>query len=553
MPDPQSIAPTGAELAIAAPSRGSVLGQIGGTARTTWGWAVAALAVLTSVILQGNVYLNHDVGWVLYSSARMLEGQVFSRDIVAANPPLIWYLNLPPAWLAKATGVSDPTVFRLYVLGLAVLCLTLSVRSLKGTSWGRDPVLSQSFIALAAVYWLLLSGREFGQREHLMLMLVTPYLLLAAASLSGNHSAIGLSLACGVLAGIGFALKPYFLAVPLLIELHQLLARRPFQWAPRLELVAMAATGGLYLLSIPILAPDYVSSIIPMVKTIYWGFDGSLIAVLARIWAELILLPVLLALLVYNRGRPSDLQWVLGIASVGLFFAYVLQKKAFAYHAYPFQGLLSLWFLVNVGALLRSPGFSRRKASAWVWAMLALAGLSLPLGAGSSRVFTWYSDANIESGALGQETSVLIDLVNRHAGGEYFVAFSTHPYPGFPISNYSQARWGARTNSHFMVPAVAKSRERKDGAGPAARKEIERTARQFVLDDLIRFDPALVLVDDRPKRFALRTTSFDMLGFYLEDPRFREIWTGYTELPSVHGFRVFVRSAYSSGQGGANP
>lgn len=549
MPDPKSITPTCAELAVTAPSRSSASGWLRCVARLNWAWAAAAISVLLCIAVQSKVYLNHDVGWVLYSSGRMLEGRVFSRDIIAANPPLIWYLNLPPAWMAKVMGIQDATVFRLYVIGLAMLCLALSWRVLRGTSWGRDPTLFQSFIALAAVYWLVLPGREFGQREHLMLMLATPYVLLAAASLSNDRLSPGLRLACGVMAGIGFLLKPHFLAAPLLIEIHHLLAKRPFRLTPRLELVAMVATGGLYLLSIPIFAPDYVSYVIPMVKTIYWGFDGSLVAVLARIWPELILLPFLLALLLCNLGRPRDLQSVLGIAAAGLFFAYVAQRKGFAYHAYPFQGIMLLWFLVNVGTLLRSPSISKRKISWWMWVALALAGLSLPLWTGTSRLLHWYRDANVDSGVLGRQTTELIDLVNRYAGEEYFTAFSTHPYPGFPISNYSQAKWGARANSHFMIPAVAKLRETGANHGSNSQEEIERAAHQFILDDLIRFEPALVLIDQRPRRYALRNSTFDILDFYLEGARFREIWARYTEISSMHGFRVFIRTSRRSDRG----
>ena len=549
MPDPKVIAQTCAKLIVPKPSPSSSSRWFGRLVQLNWAWAAAAIGVLLCIALQSKVYPNHDVGWVLYSSGRMLEGQVFSRDIIAANPPLIWYLNLPPAWLAKVTGIQDATVFRLYVIGLAVLCLALSWRALQGTGCGRDPILSRTFIAVAAAYWLVLPGREFGQREHLMLMLATPCVLLAAARLSNDRLSPGLRLACGLMAGIGFSLKPYFLAVPLLIETHQLLAMRPFRWKPRLELVAMMATGSLYLLSIPIFAPDYFSHVVPMVRTIYWGFESSSVTVLAQIAPELALLPFLLALLLYNRGRPRDVQSVLGIAAAGLFFAYVAQMKGYAYHAYPFKGIMLLWVLVNTVELVRSPHLSRRKVSSWVWVALALAGLSLPLWTGSSRLLNWYRDANVDSGVLGRQTAELIDLVNRYAGEEYFTAFSTHPYPGFPISNYSQAKWGARTNSHFMIPAVAKLRETGAKHGFNSQEEIERMARQFVLDDLIRFEPALVLVDQRSRRYALQDSAFDILGFYLEDPRFREIWARYTEISSMHGFRVFIRTSRRNDQG----
>lgn len=505
------------------------------------------LAALCGFLLQSQVHLNHDVGWVLYSSGRMLDGQVFSRDIVAANPPLIWYLNLAPAWIAEVTGIAAPTAFRLFIIGLAALCLVLAAEAMKGTSWGRDRLLTQGLIALAAIHWLILSGREFGQREHLVLMLATPYLMLSAADLAGGRSPVGLRIACGVLAAVGFCLKPHFLAVPFLIESHHLLWRRSPRAALRPQVVAMAATGLLYLLSIPLAAPDYLGAVLPLVRAIYWGFDGSAIGLLARIWAELLTLPLLIVLLIANRGRPRDLHWVLGLASAGMLLAYFLQRKGFAYHALPFQGFLLLWIFVAVGGLFRSSARVRSKPIAWLWGLVAASALALPLLTDAVRVTLWHRDARVPSGAFGAQSEDLIALVNRHAAGGFFAAFSTHPYPGFPIANYAQAAWGARTNSHLMIPAIARMRE---GGGPDGphREEIERAAHHFVIEDMRRFRPALVLLDDRDKRYALRGSDFDMLEFYLEDARFREIWSAYFELAPLHGFRVFVR-----GREGAQP
>jgi hypothetical protein len=68
----------------------------------------------------------------------------------------------------------------------------------------------------------------------------------------------------------------------------------------------------------------------------------------------------------------------------------------------------------------------------------------------------------------------------------------------------------------------------------------EDKAREFLLHDLAS-EPHVILVDARPSRHALRGLSFDILAFYLEDPRIREIWAGYGEIDPVQGFRVFLR------------
>ena len=58
-----------------------------------------------------------------------------------------------------------------------------------------------------------------------MAIAALPYLLLAARRIEGVATGRGLVLGVAVLAGLGFALKPHFLAVPGLVEALVLLHR----------------------------------------------------------------------------------------------------------------------------------------------------------------------------------------------------------------------------------------------------------------------------------------------------------------------------------------
>ncbi len=63
-----------------------------------------------------------------------------------------------------------------------------------------------------------LPGQDFGEREHLLLALVVPYLLLAAARASGREIPAAAAVLIGLLAGAAFALKPHFVLLWLAIE-----------------------------------------------------------------------------------------------------------------------------------------------------------------------------------------------------------------------------------------------------------------------------------------------------------------------------------------------
>lgn len=59
--------------------------------------SVPGLILCLGLAVQSSTFLNHDVAWVLYSSRWVFDGAVFGRDIVAANPPLIWWISLLPS------------------------------------------------------------------------------------------------------------------------------------------------------------------------------------------------------------------------------------------------------------------------------------------------------------------------------------------------------------------------------------------------------------------------------------------------------------------------
>ncbi len=72
---------------------------------------------------------------------------------------------------------------------------------------------------MAGFAWL-----HAGQREQLVLIATLPYAALIAARRAGRQVAPALALVIGAAAALGFALKHYFLIVPLLLELWLVLA-----------------------------------------------------------------------------------------------------------------------------------------------------------------------------------------------------------------------------------------------------------------------------------------------------------------------------------------
>lgn len=76
-----------------------------------WLFQVAALCLYLLLIP-----MNHDVAWYLHGAKKMVNGFVLYKDIVDVNPPLIFFVNLPPAWLAELLGVFEVSLLYIYFL-----------------------------------------------------------------------------------------------------------------------------------------------------------------------------------------------------------------------------------------------------------------------------------------------------------------------------------------------------------------------------------------------------------------------------------------------------
>ena len=156
------------------------------------------LALLAAVALIGLVpqYLSRtlpDIAFLLYAAGRVLDGATLYVDLVEINPPLIVWLNIPIVVAARELGISEITAYRLAVTLLLAGSVIASARILRRIADdGSDrPTVRPSdlptwrlTVLLIVVALFVLPRLDWGEREHLTLALVLPYVLLGAVRLT---------------------------------------------------------------------------------------------------------------------------------------------------------------------------------------------------------------------------------------------------------------------------------------------------------------------------------------------------------------------------------
>jgi hypothetical protein len=502
-------------------------------ARLRW-WSLGLLGMLwlASLVYFLHTTLNHDVAWYLVAADRFLDGARLYRDIIEVNPPLAFYLAVPPVAAARLTGWEPIDCLVVYVFLLIALSLATCDHLLKTQSdrsaGYRVGVL---FAALAAL--VLQPLALLGQREHFAVILSLPYLVLLTSRFVSSRCGTGEAFAVGVLAVFGFALKPYFLLVPIGLELYLVMQRRSLVTWLRPESLALGAGLGAYALFVYLVHPEYPSVIVPFARLTYDAYEAPFLSVLLKP----IIAAVLVGTILYGLGRraPSvDRRSDVFIVAVAGFLAgYLIQQKGWGYHLYP---ALAMMWLALASLLLQQmaigPSWPQRASwiltAAWAGGFILVAVLGGPYRNGVP--------------------DRMLPIVKRYAPGGAIYAFTSHVWVGFPLVNEAHVRWASRFPSQWLLPGAVRPRSGGSNLDPVRKARLERVAiyqAESVIEDLERWTPDLVVVDEQSR--------IDFLGYYLARPRFAALWRSYVHIGDVRAlsrggprtFEVWCRAGRS--------
>lgn len=427
--------------------------------------ALLALTIACGVVAPFLYTMNHDVSYLLHAAGRLLRGATLYADVPEINPPLIVWLNLPIAWIAQKTGLQDPLVFRLAVLILAGLSVACSSRLLRGV---LAPGHWWSWLAVGMFAALLLPRYEFGQREHLALLCSLPYLAEAARRCAGNAAGGIAQASVAALAIVGLALKPHFLAAPLLVEAYAIWRLRRLSTGCVVAaalLLAYAAAAWLF-------TPDYLD-MVRMLAGAYWRYSNGWGAFLSAPYFYATAVLTLLALLM--RLQDGQLPAVLGLAIVGFALAAIVQQKGWSYHWIEALGMALLLFGQAVAtAMVHCRVHGMPMAQLIVPAIVAV--LSLFSLAG----------AKVDGHRINPYPAILGPLI-RELGGGPVIIFSS-----FQVSYPLVTQPGVGTSSRFPTMTIVPITERSGNR--AAVAWIHRSFAQ----DFYRAPPRLLLLETDP-------------------------------------------------------
>jgi hypothetical protein len=380
-----------------------------------------------------------------------------------------------------------------------------------------------------------------GQREHLMVVAAMPYLLLAAARARGADVPVSRQIGTALFGAVGLALKPHFLAIPLLIEAFIVASRGtralrdPAPWV-------LAAFFAAYPLAIWIWLPQYYSYVVPLVMSSYEtiGTASPSIILLGNQLgpALIVLIPLGIAAFL---GRFSPLIRVVTLAGLGASLSGVIQNKGWSYHLLPAQTIEIVLGALMIAALAGRLG-ERDSTSAKVSTTTrALVGMVL-LSFVSLSVYirsTFYD----QWGYRNTVAAHLIGILRPYAQNKSVLVLSPGVYPHFPTLNYLHAKMAQRFETIWPLQGAYATCKTHDPRyrEPSQMKPAELAMTAAVLEGFDKYKPPVVVIDKIAGIPWCGGKDFDLLEYFSRDPRFVADMANYDLLQSYDRYLIYKR------------
>ena len=497
-------------------------------------WVIALALVGFNIFQLLMLPANHDISWLVHLSGRVLGGEKLYTWIMESNPPFIVFFNFPAVVIAKVASLKNIYGYYLYVYLIIIISL-LTVYKLSATTIGSLSLRSRQLFYLTLIFIIFsIPYRDFGQREHLAMVLILPYLFSVPARL--NNAAISMPwlIIAGLFAGLGFALKPFFIIIWLAVEIYTFFNNSAKRYNFPLNNLITLAIYISYIFYL-VLFSNY-DKMLSIIRHTYWAFDQPL-----KPFFDLgYFIPVIICLVVFCFKFPKPYQQmiaILQITTICFWLFAAIQQKWHYYHFYPGLALAILLSGLALCLLMDTAGETRFRKYGETGMIALLTGAML-----------FYSALQVGKGYYYSRNAYFanhVALAKKYANKKPVYALSTNLLHTFPLVNYSGAFWPYRIPSLWFFPGTmnAKHKKRKIFFQGTYynEKEFQEALANFIIAELEKTPPELLIVDDSPEKPGFKGQKFDFIEYFSRYDRFKQLFDHYRLINKVDNLLYYQR------------
>ncbi len=445
-----------------------------------------------------NFPLNVDSSWILYVASQILEGKTLYTEIVEVNPPLIFVYSLFPAFISKVVNLNYAYVYVVLNMLLIFISIYLSYIVLSKKNF-KNQLILKTYIY--SILFILTIGtfHVFGEREHLLVIFILPYILFSMFRNEirlNNKFLLLITLYCI----LGLNLKPHFFLIIIIIEIYYIFYFKNILYFLRWDFILILLSGFIYLLFILLFFPEFYNFALPLaVKTYIKLFNKSYFSILSNLHI-LISLIIILYFLFFSKKRFNFDTNILLLVITTFLFIYLLQHKGWYYHLLPFF-CFSLFFLIHI--ILA--GYIQKKKFRYI--PLFLIPLILMSLANNIKTQTRYL--------------VLEKLLETLPKNSKIQILSVDIAQGQIVLKHNQI-WSSRFGALGILPYILATNDEK----------VKKYLFNSIYEDLIKYKPDFILYNKH----------FDYNFYFSEnDNRIKNIYELYYSKDIIRGYNVLKK------------
>lgn len=528
-------------------------------------WLLGAAISACAVITQLHTYINIDLSLHIELAKRVLGGEALYRDMAEMNPPLVIYLTLPVVYLSQFFSLSAPLLLNIVNAALAFLSVVLSWYAVRHSEEYRNPFFRFFFVlflwfASFMVPLVIGGGSQFGEKEHIFMLLFFPYLFTYLFSDIERKQRRFFLYSMAILATIGLNLKPYFFIIPAVIELYRCMEKRSwFAWV-RGENSIIALLSCAYVATIIIATPEFFT-LIPLTSLAYPAVAQDMGSWADVISPSLVLLIIPLVFIMPHQ-KESAFGGLLKVAFWAALIEYALQFGTWGYLFLPVVMIGIMLFSKVIATACEE--FTKRVAAQKEQLTLANSNRLLPalmyLSVLGVAMITSLPDIYHNKGLEDNfRITAFKQLAEDEAVKGKILFLNRYMMPQFPLFSYSEAQWTTPFNSMFLLDGIYSYRLRHRNRAPAVEEKLQQLEdhiREATVKAIVKDPPAVIVVyrGERYKDVAYNEyhhlTKVDYIAFLSQSPAFKEEWKHYSLSRIVNSVEndnagVLARQGYS--------
>jgi hypothetical protein len=419
-----------------------------------------------------------------------------------------------------------------------LLAMWLTARLLRKSLDEDAPELFGPLLAILAWTLACLPGREYGQREHLIVLWFIPYIVAAVNRGRGQTIAWPMALTLGLLVGLAVCLKPYYAMLIALVELVSVAwPARSIRPCFRAEVITSVLLGVAYVVFVRVEHPLFFTAVLPLAVHYYGAYGSTVLETIGKP-VHLVYGAASLVALWFTRTpvMVASLCRAFAIAGLGAYITLAVQSKGWSYHFLPTKAFLTLTIGLAGLVFLREqlPQLILRPGRSWSTAVTPAAVLVLLAGSAG-----WSAQQALKHRA-GRDYQLLHEFEaffdSQRQPPTSLVVLSPSMFPGFPLVETRRATWGMRYNHLWMLPGLL-DEERQRPNMPNRVLTVGRLSTTLA-EDIDASKPQYVIVERQAKMAGGFT---DVLALFMPSERFRQSWRSYALARRIGGFEIYER------------